>query len=391
VVATFSALALRLFIQTSVQPYFGSIAGGGSNAIVILILNIVWSFVARKLNDWENYRTESEYLNNLTFKIFAFYFVNSYTCLYYLAFIKNGFYVFYAETLADACRSGNLVNNIISHGCPDEVSLQLAIVLVVNMFVGQAQEIALPWVKTQVQFYLLKRETDESLVKGLPVWERDSKKDDFDGILSEYAEMVIQYGYITLFAALFPPAPLLAVINNIVEIRTDAFKITNAVTRPRYRGAQNIGTWYYILEFLGIVAVITNCTLIGISFELIYLLTYENVVGTICIALLLEHILLAMKFGIAYLIPDLPGWIVKKVAFEEFVKESTLKQILLKNHIKPEFVVDDNAEEDDDPTSPPPDDKGVPTIPLSSDKAAVPTEDKNKDAKSGSSSESEKD
>jgi len=339
------------------------------------------------LNDWENYRTESEYLNNLTFKIFAFYFVNSYTSLYYLAFIKNGFFVFYSGLLQDSCKSGNKVNFIISNGCPDEVSLQLATTLLVNMFVGQAQEVLVPYLKTQVQLILLKRKTDEEIVKGLPIWERDSKKDDFDGTLAEYAEMVIQYGYITIFAAMFPPAPLLAVLNNTVEIRTDAFKIVNGVTRPRYRGAQNIGTWYYILEFLGIVAVITNCALIGLSFELIYLLTSSNAVWTISIALLLEHVLLAMKFGIAFLIPDLPGWIVKKVAFEEFVKETTLKQVLLKNHIKPEFIVDDNNEEDDDdvllPPSDPkdPKDKGEIVVPLANSPSTDPVDPKDKGEK----------
>jgi hypothetical protein len=37
--------------------------------------------------------------------------------------------------------------------------------------------------------------------------------------------MAVQFGYVTLFAAAFPAAPLAAFINNMVEARTDLFKV----------------------------------------------------------------------------------------------------------------------------------------------------------------------
>ena len=45
------------------------------------------------------------------------------------------------------------------------------------------------------------------------------------GLLDEYLELAIQYGFITLFVAAFPLAPLFALINNILEIRLDATKV----------------------------------------------------------------------------------------------------------------------------------------------------------------------
>ena len=38
-------------------------------------------------------------------------------------------------------------------------------------------------------------------------------------LFDEYLEMVIQYGFVTLFVAAFPLAPLFALINNIFEVR----------------------------------------------------------------------------------------------------------------------------------------------------------------------------
>ena len=36
--------------------------------------------------------------------------------------------------------------------------------------------------------------------------------------------MIIQFGYVTLFVAAFPLAPLFALLNNILEIRVDGRK-----------------------------------------------------------------------------------------------------------------------------------------------------------------------
>ena len=46
------------------------------------------------------------------------------------------------------------------------------------------------------------------------------------GLLEEYLELAIQYGFITLFVAAFPLAPLFALLNNAWEIRLDAIKVS---------------------------------------------------------------------------------------------------------------------------------------------------------------------
>ena len=70
--------------------------------------------------------------------------------------------------------------------------------------------------------------------------------------------LVIQYGFVTIFVAAFPLAPLLALINNIFEIRLDAYKYTTQMRRPIAQQVQDIGIWYSILEGMTYLAVISN-------------------------------------------------------------------------------------------------------------------------------------
>jgi len=52
---------------------------------------------------------------------------------------------------------------------------------------------------------------------------------------------VIQFGFVTLFVASFPLAPLFALLNNIIEIRLDAKKFVTELRRPVAVRAKDIG------------------------------------------------------------------------------------------------------------------------------------------------------
>lgn len=69
---------------------------------------------------------------------------------------------------------------------------------------------------------------------------------------------VLQFGFITIFVAAFPLAPLFALLNNWVEIRLDAQKFVCEYRRPVAERAQNIGVWFNILEALSHLSVIAN-------------------------------------------------------------------------------------------------------------------------------------
>ena len=60
---------------------------------------------------------------------------------------------------------------------------------------------------------------------------------------------MLQYGFVTIFVAAFPLAPVFALLNNIIEIRLDAYKFVTTWKRPLAAKAQDIGMYSYYLDF----------------------------------------------------------------------------------------------------------------------------------------------
>lgn len=72
---------------------------------------------------------------------------------------------------------------------------------------------------------------------------------------------VLQYGFVTIFVAAFPLAPLFALINNVLEMRLDAKKFLTCYRRPVPQRVNDIGVWYRILDSIGKLSIITNVSL----------------------------------------------------------------------------------------------------------------------------------
>ncbi|KAL7673539.1 hypothetical protein ACOME3_008394 [Neoechinorhynchus agilis] len=79
----------------------------------------------------------------------------------------------------------------------------------------------------------------------------------------EYLELVIQYGFITMFIVAFPLAPIFSLLNNLLEVRVDASKFVVEMQRPVARRSNGIGIWQNILRGISRLALLTNALLIA--------------------------------------------------------------------------------------------------------------------------------
>jgi hypothetical protein len=139
------------------------------------------------------------------------------------------------------------------------------------------------------------------------------------GTFDDFNEMAIQYGYISLFSPSFPLAPLLAFINNLTEIRGDAWKLCKGFQRPQGAQAEDIGSWFAVLNLLGFVAVLTNATMIAFvgsqlaepdnEFEKDSISNRVQVARMWIYAVIVEHSVMLSRVCILVFFPVYPEWI----------------------------------------------------------------------------------
>ncbi|KAJ8935020.1 hypothetical protein NQ314_013045 [Rhamnusium bicolor] len=143
---------------------------------------------------------------------------------------------------------------------------------------------------------------------------------EYDGTFADHLEMTIQLGYVILFSSAFPPAALCAMLNNLIEIRSDAFKLGYVCQRPFGQRVPNIGTWQNCMEYMSIMAVLVNCALIGLSGQVHRMFPDMTATQTILLIVALEHIMLVIRFIITCAIPDIPGWLATEMAKIEWAR-----------------------------------------------------------------------
>lgn len=157
--------------------------------------------------------------------------------------------------------------------------------------------------------------------------ELESSLYKYNGTFDDHLELFIQLGYVVLFSSAFPMAATCALINNLIEIRSDAFKLCFIFQRPFGQRVPNIGTWQNAMDVMGFIAVLVNCALIGLSGQVHRMFPEMSTTQTILLIVALEHGMLVMRFLITCAIPDLPKWVAIEIAKVEFARREALRRL----------------------------------------------------------------
>ncbi|XP_069783985.1 anoctamin-8 [Narcine bancroftii] len=156
--------------------------------------------------------------------------------------------------------------------------------------------------------------------------EIESCMQKYEDTFQDYQEMFIQFGYVVLFSSAFPLAAMCALINNIIEIRSDAFKLCTGSQRPFGQRVDSIGQWQNVMETMGVLAIIVNCYLIGQCGQLQRLFPSLSSEMAIVLVVILEHFAFLLKYVLQIAIPDVPAWVAEEMAKLEYQRREAFKK-----------------------------------------------------------------
>lgn len=324
------------------------------------VLTGILTKFATQLTEYENYETHAAYETALTQKIFVLNFITSYLPIFLTAFV----YVPFGNIIVPHLDVFSLtVRPFAEHEKqlqgpgkewtinPDRLRKQVIYFTVTAQIVNLGMELIVPYLKRR-GFSKLKQMQSERAAKNggtSPVPSVNDPPEDaaflqrvreeadlavYD-VTADLREMVLQFGYLSLFSVVWPLTGVSFLINDWLELRADAIKICVEMQRPTPWRADTIGPWLDSLSFLTWLGSVTTAALV-------YLFSNDGLgpdgspASIRAWALLLsiflsEHVFFVVRFGIRLAISKLssPGlqkerrerFLVRKQYFQESLSE----------------------------------------------------------------------
>ncbi|KAJ3034853.1 hypothetical protein HDV00_004585 [Rhizophlyctis rosea] len=232
-------------------------------AACIPALNSFYISLAHRLNDYENRLTDSDWDSSFTQKLFVFNSLLSFLPL----FAVSWFFVPLSDAIGARLKSHGFIKLDSEFG-PDNLSTRLSYFVLTAQVINTFTETILPMVTRKathvVNDYRKGIKGDKDAKDEEERFEREMKKEfeqpDYR-VYEDYAEMVIQFGYLALFSVAWPLAPVACFVNNFVELRSDAIKMCKTTRRAVPQRADNIGPWGFILGLISWLGSITTTSI----------------------------------------------------------------------------------------------------------------------------------
>lgn len=239
--------------------------------------------LAQMLTELENYQTVDDHQASFVRKIFVINFITSYLGIFLTAFVYVPFgkllvpYLdVFAVTAQKFTTEGKPLPTQAWEINPDRLKKQVIYFTVTAQVVNFATEVIVPYAKRKVfktvekvQSELTEKNSGSSPkvqdtpeeAKFLKRVRDEAELDQYD-VTIDYREMVIQFGYLSLFSVVWPLTACSFLVNNWVEARSDAMKIAANSQRPIPWRADSIGPWLDSLGFLSWLGSVTSAALV---------------------------------------------------------------------------------------------------------------------------------
>lgn len=281
-------------------------------AILIQLSNFIYTPLARYLNGVENHRTETDFEDVLIIKLLSFQLINNFSALVFTSFGKNYFF--------DTCHSGNCMYDL----------RVLLIATIITRFIFDILRLARPYLTKVLQEVCCKVDKNRR-DKGLAMREEqvnltsdpddsmyfidEINRNEYDGTLNGYAEGVVQFGYVNWYTMAMPITGIVAILENLLKIRLEAWQLCAFTRRPPVRLIEDTTMWQSLMELMSYLGCINSVAVVVFTSTSFTEYSFTN---KVILFLVTEQLLLLFKYLLQYILPvdhDLYQSILKRQNF----------------------------------------------------------------------------
>ncbi|KAI8099070.1 calcium-activated chloride channel-domain-containing protein [Halteromyces radiatus] len=337
---------LQLFLHEYYTGPFRSIlhyAPTIGYVLLIPTMSGIYSTWVRLLTNWEMHKTETSWEFNYTQKIFVANFLVGYLSLFFIAWI----YIPFGDHVLPYLIEFNISHE---HQKVDFQRLrdQLVYFVVTGQVVGFFTEMVVPylmaWLMPKAKKFMSKvvhRHSSEnqssSTIKDknisssllaspssssspsavAPLSHDDPEfikkiykevgQEEYN-IYTDYVEMIIQFGYVSMFSPVWPLTALCCLANNWIELRSDAVKICKYTRRPSPLRAESIGPWLGNMETIVWLSSITMASFAYLFHPTTNIHSSHVPIYSLLAILLSEHLYAGLSLAIRSIISVIPNW-----------------------------------------------------------------------------------
>eukprot|EP00095_Tigriopus_kingsejongensis_P011114 snap_masked-scaffold268_size230776-processed-gene-1.19 protein:Tk11114 transcript:snap_masked-scaffold268_size230776-processed-gene-1.19-mRNA-1 annotation:"Anoctamin-10" len=305
-------------VHLSMLPFVPSV----TYSILVFLMNHNYLHLAHYLSELENHRTQEQFERHVVAKLVLFEFVNTFLALFYI-----GFY------LKDVVMLKN----------------QVFTMLITQQIINQLRETILPIFLKKPSTRRVMRKISKKVVKDLTkkfdvhhkavetlekLGQDDNNiikanfslnRDPYESTYDDFMEIWLQFGHVFLFSSVYPLAGFFALLNNLLELKVDAYKLCCFARKPTPRAVRDIGAWYMAFSVTSVVSVMTNCALLAMDPDVQAFSPYASGTNWALAFVVIEHIFLFIRIGIDKLIPDVSKEIKFAMDRDAFVLKNRRK------------------------------------------------------------------
>uniref|UniRef100_A0A0K2TG51 Anoctamin n=1 Tax=Lepeophtheirus salmonis TaxID=72036 RepID=A0A0K2TG51_LEPSM len=261
-------------------------------SVLIMIFNRYYLHMAHYMTEWENHRTQEQFEKWVVYKLIIFESVNTFLSLFYITFVLGDLKV--------------LKKQVFSMLLTSQIFTQtLETVLPICLKLPSSKKV-MNRISTKKEDKCLHDGTElcSLLPEELGFVDLDFQKDPYESTYDDLMELWLQFGHVFFFSSLCPLAAILALGNNLLELKVNSFKLCRIARKPTPRANRDLGAWYDAFNLTVIISIMTNLALLSMDPDVQY---FAGTKEYILIFVVFEHIFLAIKVLIDKAIPDVSG------------------------------------------------------------------------------------